>query len=127
MGDLIQKLPTDNLVMPTEEKENFLMLFPDEMTIPEEQKVKISENTNTNTNTNPRIYNGASTNKLKKEMTSLLLFVAVFFILNLPQVKRLIVEYIPMCNKSWIATNLVQAIVFAFVLWIVINSEYSRS
>jgi uncharacterized protein Smg (DUF494 family) len=125
MGDLIQKLPTDNLVMPTEEKENFLMLFPDEMTIPEEQKVKISENTNTNTN--PRIYNGASTNKLKKEMTSLLLFVAVFFILNLPQVKRLIVEYIPMCNKSWIATNLVQAIVFAFVLWIVINSEYSRS
>jgi hypothetical protein len=56
----------------------------------------------------------------------LTLFISVFFILNIPYVKNLIVEYIPMCHKSWIATHLVQAILFAFILWIVVNSEYSR-
>lgn len=54
-------------------------------------------------------------------------FVVVFFVLNLPYVRGLITEYIPMCHKSWMLTHLVQAIVFAFVLWIVINSEYARA
>jgi hypothetical protein len=67
-----------------------------------------------------------TTQKLKKEVLSLTLFIVVFFVLNLPYVKKMIVEYIPMCNKSWIATHLVQAVLFAFILWIVINSEYSR-
>jgi hypothetical protein len=115
MGDLIQKLPTDNVVMPPEEKDNFIMLFPDE---PHELKSSPAEKTTTNYT--------PSTRKLKKEVFSLLMFIAIFFILNLPFVKKLIVEYIPLCGKSWIATNLVQAITFAFILWLVINSEYSR-
>jgi len=116
MGDLIQKLPTDNVVMPPEEKDNFLMLFPDE---PHDLKSSPAQAEKTTNYT-------SSTQKLKKEVLSLLMFIAIFFILNLPFVKKLIVEYIPFCSKSWIATNLVQAITFAFILWLVINSEYSR-
>ena len=124
------KLPTDNVVMPPEERDNFLMLFPDDnliqnnnITMPQPSSMS---NTMEQTSSNVQKRQEMNTHKLKKEVMSLSLFIAVFFILNLPYVKNLIVEYIPMCNKSWIATHLVQAILFAFILWIVINSEYSR-
>lgn len=130
MGDLIMKLPTDNVVMPSEERENFLMLFPDNNATQKNNAVSIPQPSNNNsmeqTSSNIQKRQEMNTQKLKKEVMSLTLFIAVFFILNLPYVKNMIVEYIPMCNKSWIATHLVQAILFAFILWIVINSEYSR-
>lgn len=130
MGDLIMKLPTDNVVMPSEERENFLMLFPDDNATQKNNAVSIPQPSNNNsmeqTSSNIQKRQEMNTQKLKKEVMSLTLFIAVFFILNLPYVKNMIVEYIPMCNKSWIATHLVQAILFAFILWIVINSEYSR-
>lgn len=129
MGDLIMKLPTDNVVMPSEERENFLMLFPDDNAIAN-NPVSMPQPTNNNsmeqTSSHVQKRQEMNTQKLKKEVMSLTLFIAVFFILNLPYVKNLIVEYIPMCNKSWIVTHLVQAILFAFILWIVVNSEYSR-
>lgn len=120
MGDLIQKLPTDNVVMPPDEKDNFLMLFPDESALKNNPAPNQAEPPQKTVNYS------SSTQKLKKEVLSLFMFISIFFILNLPYVKKLIVEYIPLCNKSWIAANLVQAITFAFILWLVINSEYSR-
>jgi len=134
MGDLILKLPTDNVMMPVEERDNFLMLFPDEKSPGQDmaavpmppQPQPPQQNTMEDTSANVQRRPVKNTQKLKKEVLSLSLFIAVFFILNLPYVKNLIVEYIPMCSKSWIATHLVQAVLFAFILWIVINSEYSR-
>lgn len=129
MGDLIIKLPTDNVVMPSEERENFLMLFPDDNTIasnPVSMPQPSNNSSMEQTSSHVQKRQEMNTQKLKKEVMSLTLFIAVFFILNLPYVKNMIVEYIPMCNKSWIATHLVQSILFAFILWIVINSEYSR-
>lgn len=130
MGDLIMKLPTDNVVMPPEERDNFLMLFPDDNTIQNNNMTmpqpSMTNNTMEQTSSHVQKRQEMNTKKLKKEVMSLTLFIAVFFILNLPYVKNMIVEYIPMCHKSWIATHLVQAILFAFILWIVINSEYSR-
>ena len=125
------KLPTDNVVMPPEERENFLMLFPDDNSIQNNNITMPQSSVNTNTtleqtSSSVQKRQNMNTQKLKKEVMSLTLFIAVFFILNLPYVKNLIVEYIPMCHKSWIATHLVQAIIFAFILWIVVNSEYSR-
>lgn len=125
------KLPTDNVVMPPEERENFLMLFPDDNSIQNNNITMPQSSVNTNTtleqtSSSVQKRQNMNTQKLKKEVMSLTLFIAVFFILNLPYVKNLIVEYIPMCHKSWIATHLVQAILFAFILWIVVNSEYSR-
>lgn len=118
MGDLIQKLPTDNVLMSQEESDNFSMLFPNEQEIPQDDiGIKTS---------NVQTKYEASTRKLKKEILGIFMFIAIFFILNLPHVKKLIVEYIPLCSKSWIATHLVQAIIFAFILWMVVNSEYSR-
>ena len=119
MGDLIMRLPTDNVVMPPEERDNFRMLFP------EEAPPSSSDNTAASTTTVARPPE-KNTQKLKKEVMSLALFIGVFFLLNLPYVKNLIMEYVPICSRSWIATHLVQAILFAFVLWLVINSEYSR-
>lgn len=115
MGDLIQRLPTDNTPLTAEEKENFNMLFPQE-----EQCQQPSQPQNQQKQPPPP-------QKLKREVFVLFSFVVVFFVLNLPYVKGLIVEYIPMCHKSWVLTHLVQAVVFAFVLWIVINSEYARA
>lgn len=114
MGDLINKLPTDNTPVPMEERENFMMLFPEEV---EHQPSQSHPSQQTSRKDH---------NKLKKEVAGLFVFMLVFFILNLPFVKTLIREYIPMCNKSWILTNAVQSIIFAFVLWIVMNAEYSR-
>jgi len=119
MGDLIQKLPTDNVLMSQEENENFLMLFPNDQEIPQDNEIGVKTS-------NVQSKYDASTRKLKKEILGIFMFIAIFFILNLPHVKKLIVEYIPLCNKSWIATHIVQAIIFAFILWMVINSEYSR-
>lgn len=113
MGDLIQKLPTDNIQLTQEERENFTMLFPNEYQQQQPQALS-----------SPKLPN--QPHKLKKEFISIALFIAVFFLLNLPYIKNLIIEYIPMCNKSWILTNMVQAIVFAFILWIAVNAEYSR-
>lgn len=120
MGDLIQKLPTDSVPLQPEEKHNFNMLFPQEE---QQQNLNVVL---------PLQKHGVATTttsthkKLKKEVTSLFLFILVFFLLNVPYVKQLLVEYIPLCNKSWIITNLLQAILFAFILWIIINSDYSR-
>lgn len=114
MGDLIQRLPTDNTPLTPDEKENFNMLFP------KENYEQLQEQPHTPSQPPPP-------QKLKKEVFVLTAFVVVFFVLNLPHVKGLIMEYIPMCHKSWMLTHLVQAIVFAFVLWIVINSEYARA
>lgn len=112
MGDMIQKLPTDNIQMPKEEAENFVMLFPDQY-----QEAAAD----------PSLPKGKKDSRqLRKEFVSIFLFMAVFFILNIPYIKKLIMEYIPMCSKSWILTNIVQSIIFAFVLWIIINAEYSR-
>lgn len=124
MGDLIQKLPTDNHPMPPEEKENFVMLFPDDkgspsVVVPQQQQ-------NQSLQQQPFSSQYDQKQKLKKEILTVLMFVVVFFVLNIPQVKNLIVEYIPMCHKSWMITNAVQAVVFAFILWVILNSEYSR-
>jgi hypothetical protein len=113
MGDLIQKLPTDNTPMTVEERENFSMLFPPT----QEQYVQPPATTPLR---DPR-------KNLKREFFSILMFVVVFFVLNLPYVRGMIEEYIPICNKSWALTNLVQATVFAFILWIVMNSEHART
>lgn len=116
MGDLILKLPTDNVVMPPEERDNFLMLFP------EQQR----EETNVSTTEIPMTPLAPPEKKLKQEIVNVVIFIGIFFILNLPQVRNLLVEYIPMCHKSWILTNLIQAIIFAFSLWLCLNAEYSK-
>lgn len=113
MGDLIQKLPTDSIQMPPEERENFLLLFPEEQVMPAAVQSSSPQD--------------ATARNLKKEIMTLSMFILVFFVLNLPFVKNLLVEYIPLCHKSWIMTNLLQAIVFAFVLWLFLNAEYSRA
>ena len=113
MGDMIQKLPTDNIQMPLDERENFMMLFPEEQqqeTCNQQQKPTEKKDVQ----------------QLRKEFISIFLFMVVFFLLNVPYIKNLIVEYIPMCNKSWFLTNLVQSVIFAFILWIIINADYSR-
>lgn len=113
MGDMIQKLPTDNIQMPLDERENFMMLFPEEQQSQQNQQES-------------KPIEKKDVQQLRKEFISIFLFMVVFFLLNVPYVKNLIIEYIPMCNKSWFLTNLVQSIIFAFVLWIIINAEYSR-
>ena len=112
MGDLIQKLPTDNVVMPPEERENFVMLFP------EQQSSQATPVLTTPLPTHDK--------KLKQEIVNVVIFVGLFFLLNLPHVRNLLMEYIPMCHKSWILTNLIQAILFAFLLWLCLNAEYSK-
>lgn len=120
MGDLIQKLPTDSMPLPPEEKQNFLMLFP-----PSVQEKPMSNELLPQQK--PSLQgNRMTSHKLKKEFYSVFLFVLVFFLLNVPYVKQLLIEYIPLCSKSWMITNLLQAIIFALVLWLILNSEYSR-
>ncbi len=129
MGDLIMKLPTDNVVMPLEERDHFRMLFPEEQPVGDSTSTPQSETATTATETSVHVQKQLerNTQKLKKEVMSLTLFIAVFFLLNLPFVKNKIMEYIPYCHESGIATHLVQAILFALILWIVVNSEYSRA
>lgn len=129
MGDLIQKLPTDSIQLSSEEHQNFFMLFPPT----EEEQPQPPPSP-----PQPAVYpphqqylpkeknNNRTTQNLKKECTSVFLFILVFFLLNVPYVKQILVEYIPLCSNSWIITNLLQAIIFALVLWLIINSEYSR-
>lgn len=118
MGDIIQKLPIDQIILSHEEKDNFMMLFPEEQPQAPLQP--------THARQEKEQQKQPSLRKIKNEVISLLFFVAVFFVLNIPYVKTLLVEYIPMCSKSWIITNLIQAVIFAFVLWIALNAEYSR-
>lgn len=122
MGDLIQKLPTDSVPLPPEEKQNFFMLFPPSV----QEKPPSNELPPPPSQPQSLQGNRMTAQKLKKECCSVFLFVLVFFLLNVPYVKQLLMEYIPLCSKSWMITNFLQAIIFALVLWLILNSEYSH-
>ena len=128
MGDLIQRLPTDEIQLPNEEQENFALLFGVEEQEPpprRRQQQQFIEDMPPPSQT--ARMGRKNTRHLKREFISVFSFIIVFFILNLPVVKSLIQGYIPLCNKSWIATNVVQSILFGFVMWMVVNFDYSRS
>lgn len=123
MGDLIQRLPTDDIFLPKEEKVNFELLFGDNNGTPQDVRVDIggggAKTTFHEMHPEPVVVQ-------KKEVISVLAFFVVFFVMNTPWVVELIHSYIPLCSKSWIATNCVQSLLSACILYFILNFNYSR-
>lgn len=134
MGDLIQKLPTDQEQLTLEEKENFRLLFGEEEQRPISQPSPISPPLRTSTvlPENPKrptpvasSLQPSSSSMLKKEMFQVAILAGIFFLFQLPLVNSLFQTYIPLC-KSDLICNVVKAIVFGIVLWVLINFKYIR-
>lgn len=125
MGDLIQRLPTDDIRLPSEEKANFELLFGDTSS---DNNVQIDIGPPEPMKKNVRFHEVQpdSVAAQRKEVISVVAFFVVFFVINLPWVVEAIHSYIPLCAKSWVATNGVQSLVAACILYFILNFNYSR-
>lgn len=116
MGDLIHKLPTDEIVISGEDKESLLLLFG-----AKEKKEEPPEQDAVATVVLPR------SGELAREGVLILTYIFCFFIMSLEWVDNLLRVYIPLCKNSWIMRHLVKAVLFALIVWIVVNRVYLMS
>lgn len=114
MGDLIQRLPTDEICLSEEEKHTFTLLFGKDTNKEKE-------------NNDVQVINEIpSIRELRKEIIHLCIFVIVIFIINTPIFIQIVKTYIPLCQNSWVATCLVQAVIASGFIWFIINLSYSK-
>lgn len=123
MGDLIQRLPMDDIFLPKDERANFQLLFGDE-DHSQEQRGTDGNDSDQRQSARDR---QEPTALHKKEFISIIAFFVIFFLMNTPWVQQMIQCYIPLCSKSWIATNCVQSLIAAFVLYFILNLNYCRN
>ena len=130
MGDLIRKLPTDDVQLSKEEKENFILLFGEEeeetisppppirtaTPIPENPKRPLPVPTTMNPSPAPVL--------LKKELFQVAILSGLFFFFNLSLVDSLFQNYIPLCKSSEITRTVIKSVVFGIALWVLINFRY---
>jgi ABC-type uncharacterized transport system permease subunit len=112
MGDLIHKLPTDEILMNSDEKEGLVLLFGQKdkdapMTADIPEHITIDKQT-----------------ALAHEIFLLLLFICLFFLVSLRFIDGLLENYIPFCKNLWIMRNFIKAIIFAIILWVILNRTH---
>jgi len=123
MGDLIHKLPTDEIVISGEDKESLLLLFGAKE---EKQELPKTEPDTEVVDAAPTVILPRS-GELAREGVLILTYILCFFIVSLQWVDDLLQVYIPLCKNSWIVRHLVKAVLFALILWIVVNRVYLMS
>jgi hypothetical protein len=126
MGDLIHKLPTDEILMSNEEKEGLLLLFgtkekqdappqkpepPAEAVIQQETVIQQEAIVDNKTG-------------LAREGSVILIYIIFFFLASRNWINHLLETYIPLCKNSWIIRDSLKAVIFALFLWIILNRTY---
>ena len=128
MGDLIQRLPTDENGLSPDEQQNLLLLFGKE----EEEPVKQSSSSSfqqsvpimTTQLRNTRPPQTEQAVNLKKEFIQVCILSAVFFVFNFAVVDTLLNKYVPLCSSSSLIRNVAKSVVFGIILWVLINHKY---
>jgi hypothetical protein len=139
MGDLIQKLPMDELEISREETDSILLLFgkkeiqdaslptPSSPTIrptststslPPTQSTPPTPPTRLSTTTQP------PPPEIMKELMAILIYSIVVFFFMIPYIDELFVGFIPLCKNSWIIRNAIKAIVTAIIAWMIVNRRH---
>lgn len=135
MGDLIQKLPTDEVQLSREEKQNFKLLFgeeevqpimpppPSRLSTPLPERPKRPLPVPTALSPPTPVSNSFL---LKRELFQIVILTVIFFVFQFSFVDNLFQNYVPFCKSSEIIRNVVKALVLAVVMWVLINSKYIR-
>lgn len=134
MGDLIQKLPTDEVQLSREEKQNFKLLFGEEEPnqsppAPIRVSTPLPEHPNRPLPVPTALSSPTPSTSpflLKKELCQIGLLVILFFIFQFSFVNNIFQNYVPFCKSSELIRNAIKALVLAIVMWVLINFKYLK-
>ena len=138
MGDLIHKLPMDELDISREETDSIVLLFGkqciSEPVVKTMNATTIRDNSTTTTTTTtatPTITNTTTpmskphaSSDIVKEFIAIFTYSVVVFFFTIPYIDELFINFIPFCKNSWIVRNIIKAIVTAIVAWIIVNRHH---
>jgi hypothetical protein len=134
MGDLIQKLPMDEIRLSTNEMDGIKMLFgttdsqppppppppppiqqapPVHPTVPATVATAVASPPSTE-----------SCRKMSQEVMAILLTSGIFFVFCLPVLDGVLDAFVPLCKNSWIVRTAVKSILFGLIIWIFVNRQY---
>ena len=128
MGDLIHKLPMDEIQVTIEEKDGLKMLFgnappppppPPPAPLPQAQAPPQPQ-------PQPQAPQPVESTyaKMSREVMVILLMAGIFFLFSIPMIDGILNTFVPLCKNSWIVRNSVKAIVFGLITWIFVNRNY---
>ena len=135
MGDLIHKLPMDEIQVTIEEKDGLKMLFgnappppappapmpPAPMPAPPAAPVAAPVVPQAPP---PETVTESTYSKMSKELMVILLTAGIFFLFSIPMIDGVLNTFIPLCKNSWIVRNSVKAVIFGLIVWIFVNRNY---
>lgn len=126
MGDLIQRLPTDENGLSPDEQQNLLLLFGKEEEEPIVKPPMVQQNvpimtTPLRETIRPPLESSVN---LKKEFIQVCILSAVFFVFNFAVVDSLLNKYVPLCSSSTLIRNVAKSVIFGIILWVLINYKY---
>jgi len=134
MGDLIHKLPMDEIQVTIEEKDGLKMLFgnappppapipappaaaPPSPPMPPAASVVAPAPP-------PETVTESTYTRMSKELMVILLTAGIFFLFSIPMIDGVLNTFIPLCKNSWIVRNSVKAVIFGLIVWIFVNRNY---
>ena len=144
MGDLIHKLPMDELDISREETDSIVLLFgkkhcpsepepilpppPSVTTTVHESSKRMNPATaptpTPTTSTSTFVSRSHPSSDIVKEFIAIFTYSVVVFFFTIPYIDELFINFIPFCKNSWIVRNIIKAIVTAIVAWIIVNRHH---
>lgn len=128
MGDLIHKLPMDEIQVTIEEKDGLKMLFgnapPPPAPIPPAAPPSPPAASVVAPAPPPETVTESTYSKMSKELMVILLTAGIFFLFSIPMIDGVLNTFIPLCKNSWIVRNSVKAVIFGLIVWIFVNRNY---
>lgn len=127
MGDLIHKLPMDEIQVTIEEKDGLKMLFgnppsPSPLPVsPPPSTIASLPQAPAPSSSSPEV---STYVKMSREFMAILLTAGIFFLFSIPMIDGILNTFVPLCKNSWIVRNSVKAIVFGLIIWIFVNRNY---
>lgn len=120
MGDLIHKLPTDEIIPNKDEADGILLLFGNKKKEEEENAPPAAAAATSSSD--PVIE--ADRPQLAQEAVSIAMYAVCFFVLSLKWIDQIMQDYIPLCKNSWIIRDVLKSAIFGLLLWILLNRTY---
>jgi len=132
MGDLIQKLPMDEIRLSSNEMDGIKMLFgtTDAQSPPAQPPPPAAAMPATvvaPAAVAPAVAPPPSTEscrKMSQEVMAILLTSGIFFMFCLPVLDGVLDAFVPLCKNSWIVRTAIKSILFGLIIWIFVNRQY---
>lgn len=128
MGDLIFQLPTDEIVVSKEDRDNAVLLFGSKKQ-ERIQSAPIQESVPPATTIDvplPATVAPHAYLRLRRELTGFVVYMCLFFIAGIPVIDAVLIKFVPLCGKSWIVRAVLKAFLLSLIVWIMNNSRFLK-